>query len=140
MYYSIFSVRNQCDRTKIIKNRFFLRGTTKLRGNILTNDQFYAIMFYIRLLWALMCLTIATLWQKEFIMFETLKKILIDEMQVEENAITMEAELTADLGLNSIELANLVMMCEDKFDITIEDEDIHKFLTVGDVVNFLENV
>lgn len=73
-------------------------------------------------------------------MFETLKKILIDEMQVDEDAITMEAELTGDLGLNSIELANLVMTCEDKFNITIEDEDIHKFLTVGDVVNYLENV
>lgn len=73
-------------------------------------------------------------------MFETLKKILIDEMQVDENDITMEAELTGDLGLNSIELANLVMTCEDKFGITIEDEDIHKFLTVGDVVNYLENV
>lgn len=73
-------------------------------------------------------------------MFESLKQILIDEMQVEEDAITMEAELTADLGLNSIELANLVMMCEDRFNITIEDEDIHKFLTVGDVVDYLENI
>ncbi len=73
-------------------------------------------------------------------MFETLKQILIDEMQVEASAITPEAELTGDLGLNSIELANLVMMCEDKFNVTIEDEDIHKFLTVGDVVSFLESI
>lgn len=72
-------------------------------------------------------------------MFETVKKILVDELQIDPSTITPEAELSADLGINSIELANLVMLCEDKFDITIEDEDIHRFLTVGDVVAFLES-
>ena len=71
-------------------------------------------------------------------MFDTLKKVLVEELQVDEAAITPEAELSADLGLNSIELANLVMVCEEKFNVTIEDEDIHKFITVGDVVSYLE--
>jgi acyl carrier protein len=51
----------------------------------------------------------------------------------------MDAELTSDLGINSIELADLVMICEEQFDLVIEDEDLHGFITVGDVVNFLEN-
>lgn len=72
-------------------------------------------------------------------MFETVKKILVEELQIDPSTITPEAELSADLGINSIELANLVMLCEDKFDITIDDEDIHRFLTVGDVVSFLES-
>lgn len=72
-------------------------------------------------------------------MFETVKKILVDELQIDPATVTLEAELSADLGINSIELANLVMLCEDKFDLTIEDEDIHRFLTVGDVVSFLES-
>ncbi|MBE6558320.1 MAG: acyl carrier protein [Ruminococcaceae bacterium] len=72
-------------------------------------------------------------------MFETVKKILVDELQIDPSTITPEAELSADLGINSIELANLVMLCEDKFDLTIDDEDIHRFLTVGDVVEFLES-
>ena len=72
-------------------------------------------------------------------MFETLKKLLVDELQIDPNAITADAELSSDLGINSIELANLVMICEDKFDLTIEDEDIHGFVTVGDVVAYLEN-
>lgn len=72
-------------------------------------------------------------------MFETVKKILVDELQIDPSTITLESELSSDLGINSIELANLVMMCEDKFDITIDDEDIHRFLTVGDVVEFLES-
>lgn len=71
-------------------------------------------------------------------MYETVKKLLVEELQIKEQDITPEAELSADLGINSIELANLVMLCEEKFGVTIEDEDIHKFITVGDVVAYLE--
>lgn len=71
-------------------------------------------------------------------MFETLKNILVEELQLDPNDITMEAELTNDLGVNSIELAELVMLCEDKFDMEMDDDDLHKFITVGDVVNYLE--
>lgn len=75
----------------------------------------------------------------ENIMFETFKNLLVDELQVDEASITLDAELSADLGINSIELADLVMLCEDKFDLSIDDDDIHKFITVGDVVSYLES-
>ena len=71
-------------------------------------------------------------------MLETLKKLLAEELQIDPNTVTLDAELASDLGLNSIELANLVMLCEEKFDITIDDDDSHKFVTVGDVVEYLE--
>ena len=71
-------------------------------------------------------------------MFETLKNVLVEELQLDPDEIKMESELTNDLGINSIELADLVMTCEDKFGIEIEDEDIHKFVTIGDVVEYLE--
>ena len=71
-------------------------------------------------------------------MLETLKKLLAEELQIDPNTVTPDAELASDLGLNSIELANLVMICEEKFDITIDDDDIHKFVTVGDVVEYLD--
>jgi len=71
-------------------------------------------------------------------MFETLKKILVDELQLDPDEITPEAELANDLGINSIELADLIMLCEDKFEIEIEDDDIHKFITINDVVKYLE--
>mgnify|MGYP003296749744 FL=1 len=73
-------------------------------------------------------------------MFEKLKNLFVEELQIDEADITMDAELIKDLGINSIELADLVMLCEEKFDIEIDDEDIHKFVTVGDVVNYLENI
>ena len=72
-------------------------------------------------------------------MFETLKELLVEELQIKEDLITLDAELSADLGINSIELADLVMLCEEKFDLVIEDEDLHSFITIGDVVNFLES-
>ena len=71
-------------------------------------------------------------------MFETLKALLVEELQLEPDEITMESELANDLGVNSIELADLIMLCEDKFGVEIEDEDIHKFVTVSDVVSYLE--
>ena len=73
-------------------------------------------------------------------MFETLKKLLVEELQISEDIITLDAELTSDLGINSIELADLVMTCEEKFDVEFNDEDITKFVTIGDVVKYLETL
>ena len=73
-------------------------------------------------------------------MFETLKNLLVEELQLDADDIKPEAELANDLGINSIELADLVMLCEDKFGIEIQDDDIHKFVTIGDVVGYLETL
>jgi acyl carrier protein len=73
-------------------------------------------------------------------MFEKLRDLLVEELQIDADDITLDAELAGDLGINSIELADLVMLCEDKFEIEIEDADINKFVTVGDVVNYLESL
>ncbi len=75
---------------------------------------------------------------EENAMFETLKNILVEELQLDPEEIKPEAELTNDLGINSIELADLVLMCEDKFGVEIEDDDIQQFVTIADVVNYLE--
>lgn len=73
-------------------------------------------------------------------MYEKFVRLLVDELQIDEADITMDAELSNDLGINSIELADLVMQCEDTFGIEIQDDDIRKFTTVGDVVEFLEKL
>ena len=73
-------------------------------------------------------------------MYEKFVKLLVDELQIDEADITMEAELSNDLGINSIELADLVMQCEEKFGIEIQDDDIRQFTTVGDVVEYLETI
>ena len=78
--------------------------------------------------------------RRNITMFEKLKNLFVEELQIDEADITMDAELIKDLGINSIELANLIMICEEKFDITIDDDDIHKLVTVGDVVAYLESL
>ena len=71
-------------------------------------------------------------------MFEKVKELLMEELRVEEAKITLEAELANDLGVNSLELADLILLCEERFNLAIDDEDLHKFITVGDVVAYLE--
>jgi acyl carrier protein len=73
-------------------------------------------------------------------MFEALKKFLVEELRVKPEDVTMDAELSADLGINSLELADLVYLCEEKFNVEIGDDDLHNFNTVGDVVRYLEEV
>jgi acyl carrier protein len=72
-------------------------------------------------------------------MYENVKQFLVDELRVKAEDITMEAELSGDLGINSLELAELVLACEEKFNVVIEDDDLQQFNTVGDVVKYLES-
>lgn len=72
-------------------------------------------------------------------MFETFKKFLVDELGIKADLITMEATLSDDLGINSLELADLVYKCEESFDIVIDDDALSGLLTVGDVVNYIES-
>ena len=71
-------------------------------------------------------------------MFETFKEFLVRELGIKAEAINMDAELSADLGINSLELADLVYKCEETFGVEIDDDDLHKLVTVGDVVSYIE--
>ena len=73
-------------------------------------------------------------------MFEQFKSILVDDMSIDPNLVTMDAELTADLGINSLELADLILLCEDKLGVEIDDKQLSKFISVGDVVNYLQSL
>ncbi len=72
-------------------------------------------------------------------MLEEIKNLLVSELNIENpDDITMEASLANDLGINSLELADLVLLCEEKFDLEIDEEDLRELITVGDVVRYLE--
>ena len=73
-------------------------------------------------------------------MFEKVKQILVEELQLKESDVTMESELIGDLGINSLELADLAMTCEEEFNIEIQDDDIRRFITVRDIVDYLETL
>ncbi len=73
-------------------------------------------------------------------MFDRVKTVLVTNLQIDEKDIKPEAELVNDLGINSLELADLVLVCEEEFDIEIDDSSIRNFVTVGDVVTYLEGL
>lgn len=70
-------------------------------------------------------------------MFEELKKILVEEMEVDAELITPQAEFINDLKLNSLDIADFVLICEEKFGAEIEEDEIHTILTVQDLCDYI---
>ena len=73
-------------------------------------------------------------------MYEQFKSILVDDLSIDPSQITMDAELAKDLGINSLELADLILICEDKLGVEIDDKQLSKFISVGDIVNYLQSL
>lgn len=71
--------------------------------------------------------------------FEKVKKILCDQLDLEEEQVTEEAEVIEDLGADSLDIVDLVMTLEEEFDTEIPDEDIENLKTVGDIVKYIED-
>jgi len=72
------------------------------------------------------------------ITFENLKEIIVEKLNVDEGKVTKEASFIDDLGADSLDTVELIMSLEDKFDITIADDEAEKMKTVGDVLNYLQ--
>jgi len=72
--------------------------------------------------------------------FEKVKEIIVETISVDEDKVTMEAKLADDLGADSLDAVELNMALEEAFDISISDEDLMTFVTVGDIVNHIEAV
>ena len=69
---------------------------------------------------------------------EQITEILVETFSLDPEEVTADARLEADLGINSLELAELALRCDEEFDVEIDDEDIHRLITVGDVANYIE--
>ncbi len=72
--------------------------------------------------------------------FEKVKAVILDELDVAEAKVTMDAKLKEDLGADSIDAVQIIMALEDEFDIKLEDDNLEKISTVGDVVEFIIQV
>jgi acyl carrier protein len=66
--------------------------------------------------------------------FEKVKKIIVEQLGVEESEVTLDASITDDLGADSLDQVELVMAFETEFNIDIPDEEAEKIKTVGDAV------
>ena len=70
-------------------------------------------------------------------MFEQIKKMVAENLGVEESQITESASFEDDLGADSLDLFELTMALEDEYGIEIPSEDLEKIVTVGDVVEYV---
>jgi acyl carrier protein len=66
---------------------------------------------------------------------ERIKKLIVDRLGVDESKITEDSSFVDDLGLDSLDIIELIMAFEEEFDIEIPDKDAEKIKTVGDAIN-----
>lgn len=68
---------------------------------------------------------------------DRIKKIIVDQLGVDESKITEDSSFIDDLGADSLDIVELIMAFEEEFDIEIPDEDAEKMKTIGDAVKYL---
>ena len=68
---------------------------------------------------------------------DRIKKIIVDQLGVDESKITEDSSFVDDLGADSLDIVELIMAFEEEFDIEIPDEDAEKMKTIGDAVKYL---
>ena len=71
--------------------------------------------------------------------FETVRDIIATQLGIDTNKIKPESDIINDLGLDSLDIVELVMTLEEKWNIVADDEDIKTLKTVADVVKYIEN-
>lgn len=71
--------------------------------------------------------------------FERIRQILMDQLDLEEEKITMESDIVDDLEADSLDVVDLVMTLEDEYGFEVPDDQIENFRTVGDIVRYIED-
>ncbi len=72
-------------------------------------------------------------------MLEGLKEIILEQLDVDSNEITLDANIVEDLGADSLDIIEIATSLEEKYGITIEKEEMKNIVKVGDLINLIEN-
>ncbi|MFT3950486.1 MAG: acyl carrier protein [Oscillospiraceae bacterium] len=70
--------------------------------------------------------------------FDKVKDIIVEQLGVDAENVTMEASITEDLGADSLDVVDLVMSIEEEFDVEIPEDEVENIKTVGNIVKFIE--
>jgi len=70
--------------------------------------------------------------------FEKVKSILVEELDLNAEDVTLESDIKNDLGADSLDMVDLIMSIEDEFEIKVAESDAASIKTVGDIVNYIE--
>lgn len=71
-------------------------------------------------------------------MFDKVKKIIVEQLGVDEADVTMESSFIDDLGADSLDIVELIMALEEDFNLEIPDSEAEKILTVKDAVEYIK--
>ena len=70
--------------------------------------------------------------------FERIRELLAEQLDIDEDKITMDSDILEDFEADSLDVVDMVMTLEDEFGVEVPDEQIENFHTVGDVVRYVE--
>jgi acyl carrier protein len=73
-----------------------------------------------------------------WMVFERIRQILSDQLDIDEEKITLESDIVDDLEADSLDVVDLVMTIEDEYGLEVPDDQIENFRTVGDVVRYID--
>ena len=71
--------------------------------------------------------------------FDKVKELILMQLPVSEDKVTLDAKMVDDLGADSANLMMLIMDLENEYDMTVEDEALSSIKTVGDIVSYIES-
>ncbi len=71
-------------------------------------------------------------------LFETIQAVIAEQLEIDASQVTPEAKLVKDLGVDSLDIVELIMALEERFGIEISDEQAEKIVNVGDVMRYIE--
>lgn len=72
-------------------------------------------------------------------MFEKVRKLIAEQLNLKEEDVTPNSRIVEDLGADSLDMVEMLMTLEDEFNVVISDEKANELKTIGDIVSFLEN-
>jgi acyl carrier protein len=76
---------------------------------------------------------------KKMALLDDVKEVVVEQLDCDPAEIKEDSKFIEDLGADSLDVVELVMALEEKFDIEIPDEDAEKILTVGDAIKYVED-
>lgn len=72
--------------------------------------------------------------------FDDVKAVVVEQLSTDADAVKMESKIIEDLGADSLDVVELIMALEEKFEVEIPDSDAEKLIKIEDVVNYIDNL
>ncbi|EPZ5175766.1 acyl carrier protein [Campylobacter jejuni] len=72
--------------------------------------------------------------------FDDVKAVVVEQLSIDADAVKMESKIIEDLGADSLDVVELIMALEEKFELEIPDSDAEKLIKIEDVVNYIDNL